>query len=215
MTLPPPTERQARVIWLALTGLSIAVLIALVVALLWGLGRIIEILSPVLWPLAIAGIIACLLDPVVDLIESRGAPRPAAIVSVFALALLIAGCISAYTLVDSRGIHHAAAIPYLELVLAPPALLYVAAVCAAKGAGAVRRELGLPTVFGAAAAFGAYGLALAALRLASAASVAAVRETSVVIAVVLAAPVLRERVGPARMAGAVFVVAGVALLSLA
>ena len=132
-----------------------------------------------------------------------------------ALALAIACCIAAYTLVDSRGIRHAAALPYLELVLAPPALLYVAAVCAAKGAGAVRRELGLPTVFGAAAAFGAYGLALAALRLASAASVAAVRETSVVIAVVLAAPVLRERVGPARMAGAVFVVAGVALLSLA
>ena len=89
MTLPPPTERQTRVIWLALTGLSIAVLVALVVALLWGLGRIIEILSPVLWPLAIAGIIACLLDPVVDLIEGKGAPRPAAIVSVFALALLI------------------------------------------------------------------------------------------------------------------------------
>ena len=79
----------------------------------------------------------------------------------------------------------------------------------------MRRELRPSTFAGAAVAFGAYGLALAALRLASAASVAAVRETSVVIAVVLAAPVLRERVGPARMAGAVFVVAGVALLSLA
>jgi drug/metabolite transporter (DMT)-like permease len=56
---------------------------------------------------------------------------------------------------------------------------------------------------------------LAALRLASAASVAAVRETSVLIAVVLAAPVLRERVGPGRLAGAVLVVGGVALLSLA
>jgi len=131
------------------------------------------------------------------------------------LALAIAGCIAAYTLVDSRGIRHAAALPYLELVLAPPALLYLAGVCVAKGAGAVRRELGLATFAGAAAAFGAYALALAALRLAPAASVAAVRETGVVIAVVLAAPVLRERVGAARLAGAVLVVAGVALLSIA
>jgi predicted PurR-regulated permease PerM len=89
MTLPPPTKWQARLIWLALTGLAIAALVALGVALFWGLGHVIQILSPVLWPLAIAGIIACLLDPVVDLIERKGAPRPAAIVTVFALALLI------------------------------------------------------------------------------------------------------------------------------
>jgi len=132
-----------------------------------------------------------------------------------ALALTIACCIAAYTLVDSRGIRHAAPLAYLELVLAPPALLYVAGVIALKGKAAVGRELGLATVVGALAAFGAYGLALAALRLASAASVAAVRETSVLIAVVLAAPVLRERVGPERLAGAAFVVGGVALLSLA
>src|ERR1035437_1259499 len=38
MNLPPPTERQARMIWLALTGLAVAVLVALVVALIWGAG---------------------------------------------------------------------------------------------------------------------------------------------------------------------------------
>jgi drug/metabolite transporter (DMT)-like permease len=42
--------------------------------------------------------------------------------------------------------------------------------------------------------------------------VAAVRETSVVIATALAAPILRERVGGMRLAGAVLVVVGVALL---
>jgi drug/metabolite transporter (DMT)-like permease len=62
------------------------------------------------------------------------------------------------------------------------------------------------------ATFGAYVLVLAALSRASAASVAAVRETSVVIATALAAPLLRERVGAIRLAGAVLVVAGVALL---
>ena len=133
----------------------------------------------------------------------------------FALAAIIACCIAAYTLVDSRGVRHAAPLAYLELVLAPPALLYLGGICAVKGTAAVRREVGLPTVVGALAAFGAYGLVLAALRLASAASVAAVRETSVLIAVVLAAPLLRERVGPGRLVGAVLVVGGVALLSLA
>src|SRR5207247_7070560 len=87
MTLP--TRWQARLIWLALTGLAIATLVALGVALLWGLGRVVEALGPVLWPLAIAAIIACLLDPAVDLIERKGMPRPRAIVAVFATTLLI------------------------------------------------------------------------------------------------------------------------------
>jgi uncharacterized membrane protein len=42
-----------------------------------------------------------------------------------------------------------------------------------------------------------------------------VRETSVVIATAFAAVVLHERVGAARLAGAVLVVVGVALLALA
>lgn len=89
MNIPPPTERQARVIWLALTGLSVALLVGLVVALVWGLGQVLSILSPVLWPIAVAGVLAYLLDPVVDFIERKGASRPRAIISVFALALLI------------------------------------------------------------------------------------------------------------------------------
>ncbi len=55
---------------------------------------------------------------------------------------------------------------------------------------------------------------LAALERASAASVAAVRETSVVIATVFAAVVLREEVSRWRIAGSVLVVCGIALLAL-
>src|SRR5438874_1613299 len=94
MSFLPPTERQARAIWLALTGAAIALLVALVAALIWGLGRAVDILSPVLWPLAVAGILACLLDPVVDFIERQGASRPRAIVSVFVLALLIVAALA-------------------------------------------------------------------------------------------------------------------------
>jgi drug/metabolite transporter (DMT)-like permease len=63
--------------------------------------------------------------------------------------------------------------------------------------------------------FGAYALALAALARAPAAPVAAVRESSVVIATALAALVLGERVERSRWAGAVLVVAGVAAIALA
>ena len=58
-------------------------------------------------------------------------------------------------------------------------------------------------------------MVLAAFRLAPAAPVAAVRETSVVIAALLAAVFLHEQVGPRRMAGALLVAAGVAAIVLA
>ena len=64
MSLQSPTEKQTRVIWLAVTGLAIAVIVALVVALVWGLGQVLNVFSPVIWPLAVAGVLACLLDPV-------------------------------------------------------------------------------------------------------------------------------------------------------
>jgi drug/metabolite transporter (DMT)-like permease len=61
---------------------------------------------------------------------------------------------------------------------------------------------------------GAYGSVLAALRLADAAPVAAVRESSVVIAALMAAVFLHERVDGRRAAGAAVVVAGVAAIAL-
>jgi drug/metabolite transporter (DMT)-like permease len=54
---------------------------------------------------------------------------------------------------------------------------------------------------------------LAAFRLAPAAPVAAVRETSVVMAAILGAVVLHEAVGVRRIAGALCVVAGVAAIA--
>lgn len=86
-----PTEKQAQVIWLALTGLAIATLAGLAVALVWGLGQVVGILSPVIWPLAIAGVISYLLDPLVDWFERRGLSRVKAVLSVFGIALLIFG----------------------------------------------------------------------------------------------------------------------------
>src|SRR5207247_412109 len=89
MSFPSPSPKQAKVIWLALTGMAVAVLAALGVALVWGLGKILEILSPVLWPLAVAGVLAYLLDPVVDFLEQRAIPRTRAIILVFIMAVVL------------------------------------------------------------------------------------------------------------------------------
>ncbi len=89
MGFPPPTERQARLIWLALTGLAMAVMAGLAVGLVWGLSQVVQLLGPVLWPLAVAGVIAYLLDPVVDFLTHRGVRRTRAILSVFGLALVV------------------------------------------------------------------------------------------------------------------------------
>jgi drug/metabolite transporter (DMT)-like permease len=128
----------------------------------------------------------------------------------FAIGIVIAAAIAGYTVVDRYGIRHAAAGPYLLLVMAGPALVYTAAV----GRTRVRAALSPATVVVGAASASAYLLVLLALRLASAPAVAAVRESSVVIATAAAAVVLHERVGPTRLAGACVVVGGVALLAV-
>jgi predicted PurR-regulated permease PerM len=91
----PPTQRQARLLWFALSGLAIAVLVGLLVLLVWGLGRVLDILSPVLWPLAVAVVIAYLLEPIVDLFERKHLRRPIAIIGVFTLAFIIVGLVFA------------------------------------------------------------------------------------------------------------------------
>jgi drug/metabolite transporter (DMT)-like permease len=122
--------------------------------------------------------------------------------------LAIGAVIAAYTLVDSEAVERADPIAYLALVIAPCAALYPAVT-------RTRPDLSPRTALTAAATFGAFLMVLAAFRLAPAAPVAAVRETSVVIAAILAAAVLHESVGPRRMAGAAIVAAGVAAMVLA
>jgi hypothetical protein len=89
MSLPPPSPKQASLIWLALTGLALAVIVGLVIALIWGLSQALDLLSPVLWPIALAAVLAYLLDPVVDFLESRKVPRTRGIIMVFFCAIML------------------------------------------------------------------------------------------------------------------------------
>jgi len=131
------------------------------------------------------------------------------------LGLSVAACIAGYTLVDNGGLGHAAPIPYLELVMIPTAIVYLAGAAALWGPRALVAELRPSVAVAGVGMFGAYALALAALARAAAAPVAAVRESSVVIATALAALVLHEHVDRGRWAGAVLVVGGIAAIALA
>jgi drug/metabolite transporter (DMT)-like permease len=126
------------------------------------------------------------------------------------LALAVGACIAGYTLVDDHGLEHADPIPYLALVLLVAAVPYAAVV----GPCAMRAALSPRAVLAGAGMFLAYVLALAALQRAEAAPVAALRETSVVMAVVGAAVWGRSRVPVARVLGGALVVAGAAAIAL-
>lgn len=89
MSFPPPTANQAKVLWISLTALSIGVIIALLAGFVWGAGWVLGQLSSILLPLAVAGIAAYILDPVVDHLEKRRIPRHWGISLVFLLALVV------------------------------------------------------------------------------------------------------------------------------
>jgi drug/metabolite transporter (DMT)-like permease len=69
-------------------------------------------------------------------------------------------------------------------------------------------------VMGGAASIGSYAIALWAMTRAPVASVAALRETSVLFATVLGTLMLKERFGAQRALGAAVIVAGVMALRL-
>jgi predicted PurR-regulated permease PerM len=85
-----PTRFQLRTLWNAATGVSILVLGALLVGLIWLMGEVFGFLQAVLVPLAVAAIIAYLLDPVVRIFQKRGFSRRWSVVSTFAGFTLIA-----------------------------------------------------------------------------------------------------------------------------
>lgn len=130
------------------------------------------------------------------------------------LALGVGACIASYTLIDDRGLHHASAVPYFACISVLMALPYVAVAWARMGGAALRAAVSWQALVMGVGMFVAYGLTLAALERAEAAPVAALRETSVVMAAVAAAVIGRERVAAGRIAGAAVVVAGIAAIAL-
>jgi drug/metabolite transporter (DMT)-like permease len=145
----------------------------------------------------------------------RGIGRGAAAdVTSLVLALCVGACIAGYTLVDDHGVRHAATIPYFELILIGSALPYAATIAARQGTSTLKAAADWRAAAAGVGMVTAYLLVLAALERAEAAPVAALRETSVVMAAAGAAIAGREHVPRARLLGAGLVMAGVAALAL-
>jgi drug/metabolite transporter (DMT)-like permease len=159
-------------------------------------------------PAQVAGVVAV----AVGVLLVRGLRRTAQ-GGAAALGLGVGALIAAYTVVDKKGLEFAAPLPYLELVIAPSAFAYLAWMAHARGR-AIRAAWGPSTALAGLGMLGAFGLALAALKLGPAAGVAAVRETSILIATAFGAVFLREPVGGLRAAGAVAIVLGVIAVAL-
>jgi uncharacterized membrane protein len=131
-----------------------------------------------------------------------------------ALALAVAAAIASYTLVDKEGVRYADPVTYVTLILIAPAIASVLFIASRSGWGRIRQAVKWDAVVTGIGTVTAYMLVLVALTMAPAASVAAVREVSVVIAVVLGALFLKEKVVRTRVVGAVVVALGVALIVL-
>jgi drug/metabolite transporter (DMT)-like permease len=185
---------------------GVAPALVLLVAVTTGLGEGVGVLGAVGVLFVVAGVL--LVSAPLSWIDRPGAGKVRTARRDLGFGLAIAAVIAAYTLVDSEGVERAAPVAYLALVLAPSAILYPAVV-------RTRPDLGTRSALTAAATLGAYLLVLVALELAPAAPVAAVRESSVVLATLLAAVFLGEKVSATRVAGAVLVVAGVAAIAYA
>jgi drug/metabolite transporter (DMT)-like permease len=134
------------------------------------------------------------------------------------LALLNALVIAGYTLIDGLGVRKsgapAAYTLWVFLLTGVPLALW---------ALAARRRLFVPYVarhwrLGIAGGIGttaSYGLALWAMTVAPIAIVAALRETSILFATLIAGIVLRERIGPRRVISACMIAGGAVVLRLA
>jgi predicted PurR-regulated permease PerM len=90
-----PTPWQRKTIWTALTSLAVVTIGAIAVGLIWLGIEVLGFLQPILIPIAVAGVMAYLLEPVVSKLDQWKIPRIASVLSVFAMAsaLLLWGAI--------------------------------------------------------------------------------------------------------------------------
>ena len=84
-----PSPYQRKTMWKAATGLAILVIGLLLVGLIWVTSSALSFLQPVLVPIAIAGVIAYLLDPVVTWLMNKGMSRLKSVLSVFTVFILL------------------------------------------------------------------------------------------------------------------------------
>ena len=83
-----PTAWQRKIMWAALSAAFIVLLIGILGSGIWAASRLISFLQPVLIPVAVAIILAYLLDPLVTHLAQRRMNRTQAVLLLFAIAFL-------------------------------------------------------------------------------------------------------------------------------
>src|SRR6201993_4357953 len=79
-----------KLMWNAITALSLLVIAAIVIFTLYVATQILAFLQPLILPVAVAGVFAYLLEPVVSWLARRRLPRLLAVIIVFGMFLLAA-----------------------------------------------------------------------------------------------------------------------------
>ena len=91
-----PTAWQKKTMWAALTALFIVFLAVVIASVVWLSANLISFLQPILIPVAIAGILAYLLDPLITRICRGGMGRTKAVVLMFTIAFLALAALIAW-----------------------------------------------------------------------------------------------------------------------
>jgi phosphonate utilization associated putative membrane protein len=179
------------------------------------------VLGEVLSPLAWAGVMGVTVGVALVGLAHPGEALHHGRALRFALANAVV--IATYTFVDGSGVRAsvaggASALSYVLLLFVLDGFPYPALVVVKRDAAGrraiveyARRRWPLAAL-GGAASIGSYAIALWAMTRAPVAAVSALRETSVLFATLLGAWLLKERLGPQRLAGAVTIVGGVVAL---
>jgi predicted PurR-regulated permease PerM len=91
-----PTPWQRKTMWAALTALFVVMLITIACSVVWIAANVIGFVQPILIPVAIAVILAYLLDPLITKMTARGLGRTKAVLALFTIAVLSLGVLIAW-----------------------------------------------------------------------------------------------------------------------
>jgi predicted PurR-regulated permease PerM len=86
-----PTPWQRKMMWAALTAFCVVLLVVIVGTVIWTGANILSFLQPILIPVAIAGILTYLLDPLVTKMSRGTLSRTKAVILLFAIAFFALG----------------------------------------------------------------------------------------------------------------------------
>jgi predicted PurR-regulated permease PerM len=91
-----PTPWQRKMMWTALTAFCVVLLILIIGTVIWASANVISFLQPILIPVAMAGILTYLLDPLVAKMSRGTLSRTKAVALLFAIAFFALGGLAAW-----------------------------------------------------------------------------------------------------------------------